>query len=93
MGNETKQIIIILLYAYLLPECAWNRRVNENSPSLRPTISSVTNTGICCFPLCTPKVCPTNSGAIVQARDQVLMMLFLPEALRASTFLSTRRSM
>lgn len=78
---------------YLLPEWARKTRVKENSQSLCPTISSVTNTGTCCFPLWTPNVCPTNSGAIIHDRDQVLITLFLPEVLSASTFLITRASM
>ncbi len=78
--------------SYLFPEWAMNLRVNENSPSLWPTISSVTNTGICCFPLWTPNVCPTKSGAIVHERDQVLIIDFLPDTLRASTFFATRIS-
>lgn len=69
-----------------------NLLVKENSQSLCPTISSVTKTGICCLPLWTPKVCHTNSGAIVQARDHVFMIDFRQLVLRASTFLRTRRS-
>lgn len=55
-----------------------NLRVKENSPSLCPTISSVTKTGTWSLPLCTPKVCPTNSGEMVERRAQVLMIDFLP---------------
>src|SRR5690348_6631955 len=36
-------------------------------------MSSVTKTLVCCLPLWTRKVCPTNSGTIVQARFQVLI--------------------
>src|SRR5690349_23588258 len=39
------------------------------------------------FPLCTAKVCPTNSGSTVLARDQVLITRFSLLALSASTFL------
>ena len=35
------------------------------------------------------KVCPTNSGAIIDARDQVLITLFLPLSFMASTFFSS----
>src|SRR5262245_35403786 len=48
-------------------------RVCENSPSLWPTIFSVTYTGTCCLPLCTPMVRPTKSGRMVERRDQVLI--------------------
>ena len=37
-------------------------RVGENSPSLWPTMFSVTYTGMNFFPLCTASVCPTISG-------------------------------
>ena len=52
-------------------------RVGENSPSLWPTMFSVTNTGMNLRPLCTAKVWPTNSGRMVERRDQVLMTFFL----------------
>src|SRR5512135_133285 len=47
-------------------------RVGENSPSLCPTMFSVTNTGMNFRPLWTPMVMPTISGMIVDRRDQVL---------------------
>ena len=50
-----------------------NVRVSANSPSLWPTIWSVTYTGTCCLPLCTAIVRPMNSGRIVERRDQVLI--------------------
>jgi len=34
---------------------------------------SVTYTGMCCLPLCTARVRPTNSGITVERRDQVLI--------------------
>src|SRR6185436_6484786 len=46
-------------------------RVGLNSPSLWPTMFSVTYTGMNLRPLCTAKVWPTNSGMIVLARLQV----------------------
>src|ERR1700743_2993546 len=46
-------------------------RVGANSPSLWPTMFSVTYTGTNFLPLCTAIVCPTNSGKIVERRDQV----------------------
>src|SRR5215472_1481688 len=52
-------------------ECPLNCRVKENSPSLCPTMFSVMYTGINFLPLCTPIVCPTISGEIVERRDQV----------------------
>ena len=47
---------------------------------------SVTYTGMNLFPLCTAKVCPTNSGSTVLARDQVLITRFSFLAFIASTF-------
>jgi hypothetical protein len=38
---------------------------------LCPTIASVTKTGTCLRPSWTAIVCPTISGKIVEARDQV----------------------
>ena len=48
-------------------------RVSANSPSLWPTMFSVTYTGMCCLPLCTAIVRPTKSGTMVERRDQVLI--------------------
>src|SRR3990170_5189912 len=48
-------------------------RVGENSPSLCPTICSVTYTGMCFRPSYTAMVCPTISGSTVLRRDQVLI--------------------
>ena len=61
-------------------------RVGENSPSLCPTIFSVTYTGINFLPLCTPKVWPMNSGVIVERRDHVLTTFFSFLVFIASTF-------
>src|SRR5437763_6219981 len=65
---------------------AWPRksRVGANSPSLWPTIDSETKTGTCLRPSCTAMVCPTISGKIVDARDQVLIICLSPEAFMAS---------
>src|SRR5690606_5078644 len=60
-------------FAFLSEVWPWKVRVGANSPSLCPTISSVTSTGMNLLPLCTPKVRPTNCGMIVERRDQVLM--------------------
>src|SRR5699024_2474478 len=73
-------------FTYLeLPVWPLKVRVGTNSPSLWPTISSVTYTGTCLRPSWTAKVWPTNSGKMVEARLQVLMTCFLPEAFIAST--------
>ena len=58
-----------------LPTAEWllKMRVSANSPSLWPTMFSVTYTGMCCLPLCTAIVRPTKSGMIVERRDQVLI--------------------
>src|SRR5690606_41485237 len=68
---------------------AWNLnvRVGAISPSLWPTIDSVTYTGTCLRPSCTAMVCPTMSGMIVDRRGQVLMTVFWPFSLRSTTFL------
>src|ERR1700677_1200752 len=55
----------------LPPVCPLKVRVGANSPSLCPTMFSVTYTGTNFLPLCTAIVCPTNSGKIVERRDQV----------------------
>src|SRR5512143_185968 len=47
---------------------------------------SCTYTGMNLFPLCTAKVCPTNSGGMVQARAQVLITRFWLTLFNASTF-------
>ena len=45
----------------------------ENSPSLWPTMSSVTKTSVKLRPLWTWNVWPTNSGTMVQDRAHVRM--------------------
>ena len=53
--------------------------VATNSPSLCPTMSSVTYTGTCFLPSCTAIVCPTMLGKIVENdRDHVLITDFSP---------------
>src|SRR5437773_6084840 len=56
-----------------------------NSPSLCPTIDSLTNTGTCFFPSCTAMVCPTISGTTVDRRDHVLMTRLSPRRFISST--------
>src|SRR5215831_2128865 len=53
---------------------------------------SVTKTGMNLRPLCTAKVCPTNSGIIVERRDQVLITFFWLVRIISSTFLARCRS-
>src|SRR6185437_16193248 len=53
-----------------------NWRVKLNSPSLCPTMFSVTYTGMNFLPLCTAMVCPTISGMMVERRDQVRNTFF-----------------
>src|SRR6476620_4632021 len=67
---------LAFLSATILPLWPRNSRVGANSPSLCPTMFSVTYTGTNLFPLCTAKVWPTNSGMIVLARLQVLTTRF-----------------
>ena len=95
------EILICLSIAFIsydyflasLPPCPRNIFVGENSPSLCPTMFSLTKTGMCCFPLWTAKVCPTNSGEMSLLRDHVLIGLFLPSASSAMIFLSSFGSM
>src|SRR6266540_4594153 len=63
-----------------------NVRVGANSPSLCPTIASVTNTGTCLRPSCTASVWPIMSGTIIDRRDQVLMTFLVPFSFCVSTF-------
>src|SRR4051794_39062142 len=51
-------------------------------------MSSCTNTFRNLFPLCTSKVCPTNSGMIVHARAQVLMGCLARFSFSFETFLN-----
>ncbi len=53
-----------------------NTRVGENSPSLCPTMFSVTKTELKILPLWTRNVWPTKSGVIVERRDHVLIGFF-----------------
>src|SRR5207253_11379046 len=71
---------------FLSAECPLKVRVSANSPSLWPTMFSVTYTGMCCLPLCTAIVRPTKSGMIVERRDQVLIGRLSFAACAASTF-------
>src|SRR5450759_529856 len=69
-------------------ECPLNCRVKLNSPSLCPTMFSVTYTGMNFLPLCTAIVCPTISGIIVERRDHVRSTFFSLRAFMASTFVA-----
>src|SRR5690606_7749791 len=79
---------LFAIFSALVPGCPLNVLVGENSPSLWPTMFSVTKTGMWRLPLCTPKVSPTISGVIVERRDQVFTAggLFPVEAIFASAF-------
>src|SRR6185369_5811772 len=68
-----------------VPGCPRNWRVGANSPSLCPTISSVTYTLMNDLPLCTRNVIVTNSGEIVDRRDQVLIGSWPPVAFSLAT--------
>src|SRR5947209_6024396 len=81
------------LAAFLSPVWPWKVRVGANSPSLCPTMFSVTNTGMNLRPLCTAKVWPTSSGTMVDRRDQVLTTFFWLLRFISSTFFTTWRSM
>src|ERR1043165_5536166 len=71
---------------FLSAEWPLKVRVRANSPSLCPTMFSVTYTGMCCLPLWTAIVSPTKSGRIVERRDQVLIGRLSLAACAASTF-------
>src|SRR5271165_6283170 len=60
-------------------------RVGLNSPSLWPTMFSVTYTGMNFLPLWTASVCPTNSGRMVERRDHVRTTFF---SFLSATFLA-----
>src|SRR5438477_1703841 len=66
--------------------CFLNTRVGENSPSLCPTMFSVTKTLLNVFPLCTKNVWPTKSGVTIERRDQVLIAFFAPDEFILSIF-------
>src|SRR5215213_4252704 len=66
--------------------CFLKIRVGENSPSLCPTMFSVTKTEVKILPLWTRNVWPTKSGVIVDRRDQVLIGFLLPESFILSIF-------
>src|SRR5207237_2328027 len=83
---------VLLTSALRSPEWPRKVRVGANSPSLCPTICSVTNTGTCLRPSWTAIVCPTISGKIVDARDQVRIIRFSLTAFIASIRLSSRSS-
>src|SRR4030095_1700651 len=92
-GNFSVLLLLPFLFLYasaiFLLECPLNWRVGANSPSLCPTMNSVTYTGVNLFPLCTANVWPTKSGVIVERRLHVFItvFLFLP-SLIANTFFS-----
>ena len=73
---------------FVIPLWARKVRVGENSPSLCPTMFSVTYTGTNLLPLCTAIVCPTISGRIVERRDHVRIARFSALFSIARTFSS-----
>src|SRR5919197_195508 len=78
--------------AFRSPEWPRSVRVGANSPSLCPTICSVTKTGTCLRPSWTAIVCPTISGKTVEDRDQVLIICLLPDSFIAWIRPSSRSS-
>src|SRR6516225_595578 len=74
-------------------ECPLKVRVKLNSPSLCPTMFSVTYTGMNFLPLCTAIVWPTISGTTVERRDQVRSTFFSLRAFIASTLVCRWLSM
>ncbi len=71
------------------PNIVITSRVGANSPSLCPTIFSVTRTGTKTFPLCTAIVSPTIIGIIIDARDHVLITDFFLDSLDLRTFVTS----
>src|SRR6185503_847360 len=71
--------------AFLSPPWPLKVRVAANSPSLWPTMFSLTSTGTWTLPLWMAIVKPTISGRIIERRDQVLIGFLLP--CDVSTFL------
>ena len=65
-------------FDFLSPEWLWKVLVGANSPSLCPTISSLTKTGMNFFPLWTAKVSPMKSGVIGRSSRPRLDDLRLP---------------
>jgi len=76
----------------LLVVCPRNVLVGANSPSLCPTIFSVTYTGINLRPLCTAIVWLTISGRTVDRRDHVLITFFSPPRFMISIFSNSDKS-
>src|SRR5215831_10411502 len=66
--------------------CFLNTRVGENSPSLWPTMFSVTKTELNVLPLCTRNVWPTKSGVTIERLDQVLIGFLTPDEFILSIF-------
>ena len=83
--RESMRRLIISPNPSLGPPWPLKSRVGENSPSLCPTMFSVTNTGMWVLPLCTEIVWPTIGGMIVE-RDQVLITRFSRVEFSFSTF-------
>src|SRR6478736_9424010 len=85
----THHYFLFAIFSAFVPGCPLNVRVGENSPSLWPTMFSVTYTGTNFFPLCTAIVCPTISGITVERRDHVLMTFFSFARFSDSSFSSS----
>src|SRR6185437_9486984 len=68
--------------------CPRKVRVGANSPSLWPTIVSVTKTGMCLRPSCTAIVWPSMAGTIIERRDHVLMTFLLFDSFARTTLVS-----
>src|SRR6185295_11128442 len=75
-------------FSVLAAPCPLKNRVGENSPSLWPTMFSVTKTGMNFLPLCTANVCPIMSGTTVERRDHVFTILLALVSFICSIFLS-----
>src|SRR3954468_24810538 len=66
--------------------CPRKVRVGANSPSLCPTIDSVTKTRTCLRPRCTPTVGPSNAGTTIERRDRPSTTVLVPLSFCVSTF-------
>src|SRR5262249_41976304 len=86
IGNRQFEILSYLVTFAVCEPCFLKTRVGENSPSLCPTIFSVTKSELKVFPLCTKNVWPTKSGVTIERRDQVLIGFLTPDAFILSIF-------
>ena len=70
-----------VIVAHLIPTLCFKIALAASTVTLSSERALVLKQNIYpCLPLCTPIVCPTKSGIIIDALDQVLITVFFPEA-------------